>query len=289
MISSLYRIPPIMSSIELQTLDKLTALKELLKPALQQGLLVAFSGGLDSAFLLWCAEETRREHGGRLLALTTFSPSMPLRDLEDARGFASAIGVEHRIVESKEFGQERYLQNDLMRCYYCKTELFAISREIIDEQNCSFIAYGYNASDFGDHRPGHRAAMENNILAPLADVEFNKEAMRLHLREHSKYLSEKPASPCLSSRVMTGVRIDAGMLGDIDALETLLREGGLRIFRVRLHEQEGNRFLRLEVVQSEMDQAMKLRQEFVDEAKKRGYRWITIDLEGYRMGGANLS
>jgi len=267
---------------------KLSNLIEELAGYLSDGLVVAFSGGVDSSFLLWAASESRKLTEGRLLAITTVSPSVPRKDVDDAVEFAARIGVDCELIESSEFGDDRYLRNDGLRCYYCKSELFEISDEIVRNRGFGHVAYGYTASDTGDYRPGHNAAREHGVLYPLADLDFSKDEIREHMRAQGFDMAEKPASPCLSSRVMTGVAITANMLGGIEELETLLRNGGLRVFRVRHHDDGENRFIRLEVAPEEMELAFNLKSEFVAEAKRRGYRWVTLDLEGYRTGGANL-
>lgn len=253
----------------------------------REGLLVAFSGGVDSSFLLWAASEAHKLTGGRLLAITTTSPSVPQRDIKDALNFAKKIGVECELVESEEFKNERYLRNDRMRCYFCKSELFRISDSIIRDRNFQYVAYGYTASDKSDIRPGHEAAKEHKVLYPLAEFGFTKDEIRNHLRQNGYEIGEKPASPCLSSRVMTGVTITPVMLKNIEELETLLFNRGLKFFRVRHHDDGESMFIRLEVVPAEMKRALELKGILVKEAKRRGYRWVTLDLDGYRMGGAN--
>ena len=262
-------------------------LKTLLEPYLADGMVVAFSGGVDSGFLLWAANEAQKSSGGRLLAITTASPSVPRKDIDDAREFAGAIGVDWEVFESSEFSHEEYLRNDKLRCYHCKAELFRITDGIIRERGFHHVAYGYTASDIGDYRPGHQAAREHNVLYPLAELGIEKREIRQLLGHEGFSLADKPGSPCLSSRVMTGVRIAAATLQAIESLETILRNGGLKVFRVRHHEEGSVRFLRLEVAPGEMDRALALKESFVAEARKRGYRWVMLDLEGYRRGGAN--
>lgn len=277
-------LPIIESAAEPEAVDeKFAALEEGLRGCLPDGAVLAFSGGVDSAFLLWAAERVRRAEGGRLVALTTYSPSMSQADRDDAERFAAEVGAEHVWRESREFADDAYTRNDADRCYHCKTELFDIAREVAAEHGLRWILYGYNDSDRGDVRPGHRAALENGVLAPLAEAGLTKADIRALMREHGLDLADKPASPCLSSRVMTGVAIDPQMLGDVEALEKLLRDGGLRVFRVRIGGEP--RFLRLEVDPAEMTRALELREAFAREGKRRGYRWVTLDLEGYRMGG----
>ncbi len=202
--------------------------------------------------------------------------------------FIAKVGVRHIWKNSAEIENPEYLNNDSLRCYHCKTELFSIAKEVASENDCKRIAYGYSASDKTDIRPGHKAALENEILFPLAEYDFKKEEIRELMRFHGLELSDKPSSPCLSSRIMTGVRITKQELKDVDELENILRSGGLKIFRLRVHEIDGKYFLRLETVPAEMMLALQLKEELVKEAKARGYRWVTLDLEGYKTGGGTL-
>jgi uncharacterized protein len=259
----------------------------LLKPKLAEGLIVAFSGGVDSAFLLWAAEQTRQGYGGRLLAITAVSPSLAQAEKEDARLFAESLGVEHIFEESAEFSNQEYLTNDRSRCFHCKTELFRLTGGLSQRRGYQWIAYGYNASDRGDFRPGHEAALESNVLSPLNDANLTKEDIRALMRLNNLNLADKPASPCLSSRLMTGVQITPQKLKDVEEMEMLLRRGGLKIFRVRLHENGDSRFLRLEVAPDELSRATEMRDELVKLGRNLGYRWVTLDLAGYQTGGGN--
>lgn len=269
-------------------LQKYDALTSCLGKYSVEGLVVAFSGGVDSGFLLWAAEDARRKHGGSVIALTTNSESMPTHDKDDVESFVKKTGVKHVWRNSSEVENPDYLKNDALRCYYCKTELFSVAREVASENNCKWIAYGYSASDKSDVRPGHRAALENEIVFPLATYDFKKEEIRELMRLHGFELSDKPSSPCLSSRIMRGIQITKRELKDIDTLENILREGGLKIFRLRMHESNGKQFLRLETSPEEMLLAVQLRDELVAAAKERGYDWVTLDLEGYRTGGGTV-
>jgi uncharacterized protein len=252
-------------------------------------LIVAYSGGVDSAFLLWTAEQERRVSGGRLLAVTAVSASLAQVEKEDAAAFARLAGVEHCWEESEELANPDYVRNDGARCYHCKTELFRLSRSLAERRGFAHIAYGYNASDRGDVRPGHRASIENDILAPLDAVNFAKDEIRAVLRAFALPLADKPASPCLSSRLMLGVAVTPQKLKDVEDLEAILRRAGLRVFRVRLHEEGTRRFLRLEVAPEEMARALECRAELVAAAKARDYLWISLDLAGYRTGGGTLA
>ena len=267
--------------------EKFCELKEILRPKLAEGLIVAFSGGVDSAFLTWAAERERQVSGGKLAALTTLSESFSQAERADAERFIETHGIPHFWHESKEMLNPEYTINDRNRCFHCKTELFNICHEVAREHDFKWIAYGYNASDRGDIRPGHKAAVENSILSPLAEAGLTKDDIRLLMRENGLEMADKPASPCLSSRLMTGVFITPRKLKDVEDFEAILRKGGLRVFRVRLHEDGSTKFLRLEVVPGEMQLALQLREKLVNEGRARGYTWVTLDLAGYTTGGGN--
>jgi len=278
---------------------KLALLSGNLSPLLREGLIVAFSGGVDSSFLLWKAERTlceMRDRGelGKLLALTTVSASIPPWEVEEAAVFAKSLQVEHAVIESHEVEQEAYAQNDGTRCYYCKSELFRISEEELKRRGYRHIAYGYNASDRSDLRHGHKAALENNIHAPLNDVGLEKNEIRQCLSEIGLKLADKPASPCLASRVMTGVRVTPAKLFDIQKMEEILRAAIIKTYRVRLHEEKNSdskdtvSYFRIEVAPDEIPAVFQVREKLLIEARRRGYRWVTLDLAGYQMGGANL-
>ncbi len=264
---------------------KYVALRAALRTRLADGLIVAYSGGVDSAFLLWVAEHERRETGGRLLAITAVSASLAQVEREDAASFAGAMGVEHRWEESAELSNPDYLRNDLSRCYHCKSELFRLSHSLAARLGFGAIAYGYNASDRGDFRPGHQAATEQGIVAPLDEVELTKDDIRTLMRAFGIPLADKPASPCLSSRLMVGVGVTQQKLRDVEDMEAILRRAGLRVFRVRLHEHPGAKWLRVEVAPGEMARVIEVRDELQQAARERGYAWVTLDLAGYRTGG----
>ena len=262
------------------------ALRDALRPRLQRGLIIAFSGGVDSAFLLWCAEQERLASGGRLLAVTAVSASLSHAEREDAARFAKLLGVEHRWEESREFSNPDYLRNDGSRCYHCKTELFRLTGRLMEEGTYGFVAYGYNASDRGDCRPGHRAALENGVIAPLADAELTKDEIRALMKKFKLPLADKPASPCLSSRLMTGVAVTPEKLRHVEEIESILRARGVEVARVRIHEDGPLSFLRIEVGPGEMEEVLAARAELVAAGASRGYLRVLLDLGGYRTGGA---
>lgn len=250
----------------------------------KDGLVVAFSGGVDSAFLLWAAREAVNGDG-RLVALTTTSASTPAVDLEDAGRYARALGVEHVCMESEELASTDYARNDRERCYHCKADLFRLAGELARRRGMRWIAYGYTASDHHDVRPGHRAALERGVAAPLSDHGFDKTRIRVLMRELGFDLADKPASPCLSSRIMTGIEIDEKRLRDVAAMEAILRRGGVQVCRARICEGGGSHFFRIEADPDEMDKVLRCRTELEREGRARGYRWVTLDLSGYRTGG----
>jgi pyridinium-3,5-biscarboxylic acid mononucleotide sulfurtransferase len=263
---------------------KLASLLAALRGYLAEGAVVAFSGGVDSAFLLWAAARAK-EPGARLVALTTVSASTPDPDLKDARSFAASLGVDHLCVESRELDREEYRRNDSERCYHCKTDLFEIAGSVAAERSLGWILYGYTASDRSDVRPGHRAAAEAGVQAPLADAGLEKAEIRELMREHGLTLADKPSSPCLSSRIMTGVGVDRHRLGDVAALEAILRGAGVRVCRARICDAGDALFVRIEVDPAEMEKVVSCRAELEREGTARGYRWVTLDLGGYRTGG----
>jgi len=266
--------------------EKLDALRETLAPRVREGVLVAFSGGMDSAFLLWVVSEVRKEVGGEVAALTTTSASTPAGDRADALSFAKGLGVTHLWRESGEIHLPEYTKNDPDRCFHCKTELFRIAGDVAAEEGLQWLLYGYNASDHTDHRPGHRAAQEAGALSPLSEVGLTKGEIRLLMEAAALPLSRKPASPCLSSRIMTGIEITPDRLMHVEEIESILRRAGVNTLRVRVCQSDGETFfLRVEVAPEEMGKVLDCRKELQEAGVARGYRWVTLDLGGYRTGG----
>ena len=276
-----YNIDP----AEVFLISKMDELNKELSLKISEGLIVAFSGGVDSAFLLWAAKKVFNQNGGKLLALTTDSPSLARTELYEAIAFAENLGVPHKIIESKEFENPAYIKNDLNRCYFCKNELFRLTSESLESDEYKWVAYGYNDSDRSDFRPGHKAALENEILAPLADVGLTKEEIRKVLNINGIDLSDKPSSPCLSSRIMTGISISEKRLNDIEELELMIDQAGIKIKRVRICKDGNDDFLRIEIGNDEMKKFYEISEQISIEGKARGYKWVTLDLSGYKMGG----
>ena len=247
-------------------------------------MVVGFSGGADSSLLL---KEAVATLGGKVLAVTAVSPSLPALELEEARGIASAVGARHRLVTSHEMEQEGYLENSPRRCFFCKAELFRILKEEADREGFRRIAYGAITDDVGDFRPGMEAARESGAMAPLLDASISK----ADVREISRFLGlptwNKPASACLSSRIPFGTRIDAATLARVEAAEVVLHAEGIRQVRVRDHGEVA----RIECATAEMERLLEpARRMRVDAAlRELGYRFVSVDLRGYRTGSLNPS
>ncbi len=275
-------------STKTELTEKLNSLFEQISNLLPNGIIIAFSGGVDSSFLLWAAEQVRKTSGGNLLALTTNSASMPKVDMDDAISFAKLVGVTHQFEDSNELSNPDYNKNDIDRCYHCKTELFRITHDIAVKDDYKHIIYGYNFSDIGDTRPGHKAALENNIISPLSEAQLTKEDIRYVMQVNGLPFFDKPSSPCLSSRIMHGIEVTEQRLKDIQEMENILYDGGLKIFRVRISKNDEKMFLRIEVAPDEMGKVIELKDILWENGIKRGYKWVTLDLNGYQMGGGTL-
>ena len=248
-------------------------------------LLVAFSGGADSAYLAWAAH---RAIGERALAITALSASFSAHDRKQAEGFVRAAGIRHEFIETREFENPLYVANNADRCYFCKDELFARMEEIAAERQFGAIAYGVNADDTRDFRPGHRAAHEHRVLAPLLGAGLHKEEIRLLSREAGLATWDRPASACLSSRVAYGTPVSRELLSKIERAEAVLREAGFRQFRVRTHGEKGE-VARIELAADEFERGLdaKLARHVAAQLKEIGFAFVALDLEGYRQGSLN--
>lgn len=245
-------------------------------------LLVAFSGGADSAYLAWAAHSTL---GKRALAVTALSPSFSSHDREQAAAFARQFDLNHRFIETGEFENPLYVANRPDRCYHCKDELFSRMEALAGERGFAALAYGINADDPGDFRPGHRAAAEHRVLSPLLTAGLGKAEVRLLSRLAGLPTWDRPASACLSSRVAYGIAVTPETLSRIERGERELRRLGFRQFRLRDH----GRLARIEIADDEMHRALtpETVRQFVQALKPLGYDFVTLDLEGYRQGSLN--
>ncbi|MGA7616902.1 MAG: ATP-dependent sacrificial sulfur transferase LarE, partial [Thermoanaerobaculia bacterium] len=248
------------------------------------GLLVAFSGGVDSAVLLAVAA---RVLGGRAVAVTADSPSMPREELHAAIRLATGIGARHRIVGTGEIERDEYVRNDRLRCYWCKHTLFERCEEIAREEGIRDIAYGYTLDDVGDFRPGQRAASELGVHAPLHDAGLGKREIREIARELGLEVWDKPAAPCLSSRIPYGSAVTVEKLGKIESTEALLHQLGFRVCRARYD----GATMRIEVERDEIERLG--RPEFLERVRMHteeiGVSRIEIDPDGFRSGKLNVT
>jgi len=271
--------------------DKLENLHRLLRS--YGSCLVAYSGGVDSVFLAHVAHEVL---GNRALAVIADSPSLPRRELEDAIDIARRFEIPLRVVKTQEFNNPAYLSNPSNRCYFCKQELFTELEPLAKAEGFAIIAYGENASDIGDFRPGAQAASEFKVRAPLKDAGLTKGEIRELSAQLGLPTADKPQMACLSSRVPYGETVSPEKLRMIEAAENVLRDLGFFNVRVRHHELAGSgasesaRYLaRIELGQSELPRFLEgAAFNYVAEAlRKIGYAHVTLDLQGYRRGSLN--
>jgi uncharacterized protein len=244
---------------------------------------VAFSGGIDSTVV---AQAARLALGDRAVAVTADSPSVPRAEIDEARQLAQRIGIRHRIVETAEFASADYIRNDGTRCYHCKSELYAQIERLLPELNVETICSGANLDDLGDYRPGLVAAAEHRVRHPLQEAGFTKADVRALARHWGLPTWDKPASPCLSSRLAPGVEVTPERTARIEAAELYLHQLGLRELRVRLHEGELARIeVPLAALPALADPAV--REPLLEHLKGLGFRYVTLDLEGFRSGSLN--
>jgi pyridinium-3,5-biscarboxylic acid mononucleotide sulfurtransferase len=244
--------------------------------------LVAFSGGADSAYLAWAADKAL---GERALAITALSASFSAHDREQAEQFLRDTGVRHEFVETREFENPLYVANNADRCYHCKDELFDRMEAVAHKRNFRAIAYGVNADDTRDFRPGHRAAHEHQVLAPLLDAGLTKGEVRLLSRLAGLRTWDRPASACLSSRVPYGTAVTPELLQKIERGEAALRDLGFRQFRVRAHGE----LARIELAPDELSRGLEpgMAAQISARVKQAGFAFVALDLEGYRQGSLN--
>jgi uncharacterized protein len=245
-------------------------------------MIVAYSGGVDSAFLAWTAHQAL---GGRVLAVIADSASLARTHLDDALAFARERGIPIDVVETQELENPAYIRNDGMRCFHCKDELFTVLERYREAHGFDSIAYGVNADDTGDFRPGQQAAHQHHVLAPLLEAGLNKIEIRELARRADLRVWDKPASACLSSRLEYGRAVTPEALNVIERGEDALRAMGFRQFRVRHHGE----IVRIEIAREEFSRALtpEMAREFTVVFKGLGFKFVTLDLEGFRSGSMN--
>jgi len=247
-----------------------------------ESLLIAYSGGVDSAFLALAAA---RALPGRLLCVTADSPSYPRRHRELAERIAREFKLPHEFIETSEMGRPEYRANPANRCYYCKTELYEHLSELATARGFTVIADGSNADDRGDYRPGRQAAREFGVKSPLDDADLTKAEIRELSRRAGLPTWDEPASACLSSRIPYQSEVTVGKLSMIEQAEEVLQRHGFRLCRVRHHDTVA----RLEIGRDEMARALdpEIANALVSELKAIGYQYVCMDLQGYRTGSLN--
>jgi uncharacterized protein len=245
-------------------------------------LMVAYSGGTDSAYLAYVAHQVL---GAEMLAVIADSPSLSRAHLRDAVDFAESQGIPLRVIDTHELEDAEYVRNDSSRCFHCKDELFKVMAEAGGPMQFTAVAYGMNVDDRGDFRPGQKAAADHKVLAPLAEAGLTKEEIRTLAHEAGLRVWDKPASACLSSRIAYGLPVTRETLDSIEKGEEVLFSMGFRQFRVRHHGE----LVRIEIAREELARMLSLSMfEQVSAAlKKLGYKYVTLDLEGYRSGSMN--
>jgi uncharacterized protein len=248
-----------------------------------QSCAVAFSAGVDSTVV---AKAARLALGDQAVAVTGTSPSMAAGELDEAKQLAALIGIRHEIVPTDEFSQQDYLRNASDRCYHCKTELYTQLDRLLPRLGVQHAVNGANVDDLGDYRPGMQAAAEHAVLSPLAECGLNKAEVRELARQWNLPVWDKPATPCLSSRVAYGEEVTPQRLAMIDRAEQFLRSQGLRTVRVRYHKGD---MARLEVPVEALSQFVddRFRRELIARLREIGFKFVTLDLEGFRSGSLN--
>ena len=260
--------------------DKAKLLREKLASA--GSLLVAYSGGTDSAYLAYAAHEAL---GERMLAVIADSPSLPRKELADAMAFANRHGIPVRVLQTNELEKPEYSRNDAQRCFHCKSELFTQMEEARARLGFERLAYGMNLDDRGEFRPGQRAAEMHGALAPLVDAGLSKQEIRMLAREAGLSLADKPASACLSSRIEYGREVTAENLAQVERAEEALHALGFAQVRVRHH----GKLARIEIAREDLAGALTLSMldQMTEAVRGAGFLYVTLDTQGYRSGSMN--
>ena len=245
-------------------------------------LLVAYSGGTDSAYLAYAAH---RALGERMLAVIADSPSLPRKELADAMAFADRHGIPVRVLQTHELEKPEYARNDAQRCFHCKSELFTQMEEARARLGFERLAYGMNLDDRGEFRPGQRAAEMHGALAPLVDAGLSKQEIRMLAREAGLSLADKPASACLSSRIEYGREVTAENLAQVERAEEALHALGFAQVRVRHH----GKLARIEIAREDLAGALtvSMLDQMTEAVRGAGFLYVTLDTQGYRSGSMN--
>jgi pyridinium-3,5-biscarboxylic acid mononucleotide sulfurtransferase len=248
----------------------------------QGRILIAYSGGVDSAYLAWAAHEAL---AANMLAVIADSPSLARTQLADAVAFANEQNIPLEVIPTTELDRPEYARNDASRCFHCKDELFTVLEDFRQRRGFDAIAYGVNLDDQGDFRPGQQAARQHHVASPLLDAGLTKQDIRTLAQSAGLRVWNKPASACLSSRIEYGRPVTKEALSAVEQGEDALRELGFRQFRVRHHGE----IVRIEVAQDELPRALDpaLAAEFTRIFKALGFKFVTLDLEGFRSGSMN--
>jgi uncharacterized protein len=244
--------------------------------------LIAYSGGVDSAYLAWAASQTL---GSGMLAVIADSPSLARTQLADALAFAQEQNIPLEVIPTTELDRPEYARNDASRCFHCKDELFTVMESFREARGYDAIAYGVNLDDQGDFRPGQQAARQHHVAAPLLDARLTKQEIRTLAQTAGLRIWDKPASACLSSRIEYGRPVTREALSAVEQGEDALRALGFHQFRVRHHGE----IVRLEIAKDELPRALDpaLTAEFTRIFKALGFKFVTLDLEGFRSGSMN--
>ena len=244
--------------------------------------IVAYSGGTDSAYLAWAATQALGENA---IAITADSASIPESHKRDAEAFVRAFGIAHEYVETHEFENPDYVKNDASRCFHCKDELFTVLERVAAERGYSSIVYGVNKDDLGDYRPGQRAAKLHQVKAPLVDADLTKAEIRELSRLAGLPTWDRPAAACLSSRIPYGTPVTIENIKTVEIGEEEIKALGFRQFRTRFHGE----LVRIEIAPDELARALnvEMARQLTGIFKRLGYKYVALDLEGYRQGSLN--